>query len=220
MASFLSHELGTNRPVDFRPTLYLSTFFPWNFHVANLFFSFFYFFSNFSSINLFDPFFFITIWKEERSIYIRREPDIYIYIYTKVRNSSLANSLSLSSAVLPSDVFVIQSGLLLARNNRIAQGEGTRRHPRVGVFLSNCASTRPSCSQWRSEWQPMDSSLARLEREERREGWPGENGMQPLFRLSRARARRLCKCCSRRRNRCHSGLPSLPPFSFSATPTP
>lgn len=145
---------------------------------------------------------------------------IYIYIYTKVRNSSLANSLSLSSAVLPSDVFVIQSGLLLARNNRIAQGEGTRRHPRVGVFLSNCASTRPSCSQWRSEWQPMDSSLARLEREERREGWPGENGMQPLFRLSRARARRLCKCCSRRRNRCHSGLPSLSLFSFSATPTP
>lgn len=179
---------------------------------------FFFFFSNFSSINLFDPSFFITIWKEERSIYIRREPDIYIY--TKVRNSSLANSLSLSSAVLPSDVFVIQSGLLLARNNRIAQGEGTRRHPRVGVFLSNCASTRPSCSQWRSEWQPMDSSLARLEREERREGWPGENGMQPLFRLSRARARRLCKCCSRRRNRCHSGFPSLSPFSFSATPTP
>lgn len=157
---------------------------------------------------------------EGRKIHLHPKGARYIYIYTKVRNSSLANSLSLSSAVLPSDVFVIQSGLLLARNNRIAQGEGTRRHPRVGVFLSNCASTRPSCSQWRSEWQPMDSSLARLEREERREGWPGENGMQPLFRLSRARARRLCKCCSRRRNRCHSGLPSLPPFSFSATPTP
>ena len=218
MASFLSHELGTNRPVDFRPTLYL---FPLSFHEI-------------STLPIFSSLFFISFQIFHRSIYsippfllrFRRKKDpstsegSQIYIYTKVRNSSLANSLSLSSAVLPSDVFVIQSGLLLARNNRIAQGEGTRRHPRVGVFLSNCASTRPSCSQWRSEWQPMDSSLARLEREERREGWPGENGMQPLFRLSRARARRLCKCCSRRRNRCHSGLPSLPPFSFSATPTP
>lgn len=95
--------------------------------------------------------------------------------------------------------------------------EGTRRHPRVGVFLSNCASTRPSCSQWRSEWQPMDSSLARLgllEREER--GRRVGNGMQPLFRLSRGRARRLCKCCSRRRNRCHSGLFSPPSLSWYA----
>lgn len=87
----------------------------------------------------------------------------------------------------------------------------------MGVFLSNCASTRPSCSQWRSEWQPMDSSLARLERRKGR-GWPGGNGMQPLFRLSHARARRLCKCCSRRRNRCHSGL--LSPFSFVLRPHP
>lgn len=87
----------------------------------------------------------------------------------------------------------------------------------MGVFLSNCASTRPSCSQWRSEWQPMDSSLARLgllEREER--GRRVGNGMQPLFRLSRGRARRLCKCCSRRRNRCHSGLFSPPSLSWYA----
>lgn len=58
--------------------------------------------------------------------------------------------------------------------------EGTRlsRQPRVGVFLSNCASTRPSYSQWESEWQPMDlPGRGAAEKE----GWLAGNGMQPLF---------------------------------------
>lgn len=45
-----------------------------------------------------------------------------------------------------------------AADSVVGTEEGTRlsRLPRVGVFLSNCASTRPSSSQWQSEWQPMD----------------------------------------------------------------